>query len=748
MKISSSFASSLARALPLLLLAGSSAAQQNLSGWNRDGQTWLVWDDNLTFTGTESVSIYRSSAPISTLGELQAAERIGRLYPQDWKAARLNQSHPGATWTIPDAGGAPLALLSGQGLFVYTPHEAVPEYFAVVKTENFATGPFTSTGPIVQNLDEVVPHVQKTGFDAGHPYEILALWVDGRDDHESGRADFPVMESASGNGTAHLFTVFEPTIGLPAAPMPGVVFLHGGGGSYWNYRPSTSGAHQMNQHVENGLYVTPDSHMYLRVGSNVVSNTAGWFGHCDNYDRFEDITLVPAEGTLVANYSQRRLNWIMDWMQDARGVDPQRTALSGLSGGGRGTHLFARAYPERLSASLSYVMPTNVMNDDGPAMFGTFEQNLPTTLPGAIGFYDIYLPTTLYATVDLPYQRFVDGTTDTKALWDGKPPSYDAFNAWRMGGAIWWDERGHTAGSPTGWAGAHFNGSPKFAAQYLTRYRNDQSFPAFHDVDHNLAVPQQQPDPGDPVVPANGAPWGSWGGWFDWDTSSIVDTADAWSCELWLETTAAFPADNAPAPTARASVTLRRLQTFALAPHEPAWVELALVNAPFTIVFSAAIQADASGVLTIPNLPFGPAELRLSVERVEAGGPLVPYGVATNGCAGAPVLAANTVPKVNTPGFALATTNTAPNAPGVFAVGSAPASLTLLGITANIEVFTPPALLYPALAGPTGLAQKPIGIPNDAGLAGLTLFAQSAWLDACGPAGLSASRGVAVTIQP
>ena len=592
-----------------------SAAQPGLVGWNRDGQTWLVWNDNLTFSGLESVSVYRSSAPITTLAQLQAAERIGRLYPQDWKAARLTTSHPSATWTIPSANGAPLTLLSSEGLFVYTPHEAAPEYFAVVKTENLLTGPFSSTGPIVQTLDPVVPHLQKSGFDAGHPYEIRALWVDGRTDHDSGRADFPVMESASCNGTAHLYSIFEPTIGLPAAPMPCVVFLHGGGGSYWNFRPSMSDTQQMVQHVENGLYITLDSHMYLRVGASVVSNSTGWFGHCDNYDRFEDITVQPPSGTLVVNYAQRRINWILDWLQTTRGVDPHRTSMAGLSGGGRGTYLFARVYPERLSTSLTYVMPTNVMNDDGPAFSGTFAQNLATTLPGAIGFYDLYTPTTLYATVDLPFMHFIDGTTDTQALWTGKPPTYDALNAWRMGAAIWWDGRGHTASSPTGWAGAHFNGSPRFAAQTLTGYRNDQSFPAIHDVDHNVAVSQQQPNPGDPVVPANGSPWGSWGGWFDWNRNSIVDTVDAWSCELWLETTAAFSADNAPLSTARASVTLRRLQFFALAPHEPAQVKLALAQAPFTVVFSGTVSADASGVLTIPNLLFGSAHLRLSVER-------------------------------------------------------------------------------------------------------------------------------------
>lgn len=731
-----------------VLSASRASAQANLSGWHRDGQTFLVFDVDQTYSGLESITILRSPQPIATLEDLGRAELAGRLYPQDWRAARLSASHPGSTWTIPDAAGQPLSLGAQQGLFVYTPHAAESEYFAVVKTELLGTGPFSSSAAIAQGLGPVKPHLQKSGSDGGHPYRLYALWTDGRADADSGRADFPVMGPAHSAGVAHLFCVFEPQGPLPPAPRPLVVFLHGGGGSYWTYRPSAAGQKKIDLEVDNGLYVTFDSHLFLRAGGQVNTNTAGWFGCCENYDRFQEPSLVPPAGTRVIDFYQRRMAWLLDWLQQDLGADPQRTAMAGLSGGGRGTHLFARARPERLSASLSFVMPINVFNDEGPALWGTFAQNLPTNLPGAPGAIDTLLATTLLSPLDLPFQRFVDGTTDSEVPWPGKPPTYAAFDAWRSGAAIYWDERGHTAASPTGWVGAKFVGSPKHALAELTRHRADRSFPAFHSVDHNLTQPQQQPDPGDPVLPPNGAPFGTWGGWFDWDPASLVDQPGLWSARLWLVTAAPFPADNAPLPQARASVTLRRLQAFAPAPGEALRFSLSLDQAPFTLLSSGLIAADAEGRLTVPNLTFGAAPLRLRVERLAAAPGLSLYAAASPGCAGPPAIGASAAPAIASPAFALLACNLTPGAPGLFALAAAPAELPLLGIEVAVELFAPPALLGPALAGPSGGAQWALPIPNQPQLIGRQLYAQGAWLDACGSAGWAATRGLELTLQP
>ncbi len=736
----------LSAALAVACSGVGASAQSGFQGWHRDGQTWLVWNDGgVTFTGVENWSIHRSPTPFVTLADVLAAERIGQLYPFDCKAERLHASLPGGTWTIPAAVTGTRSLTTSESMFVYTPHAAVPEYFAVLKTG--ATTFDKLSVPIAQTVGGVKPHLQHSGTDGGHPYDVYAYWIDGRSDHTSGVPGFPVMGSASCHGVPFLFGVYEPQAGLPTAPMPAVVFLHGGGGSHWSYRPSRGSTLLLDLDVENGLYVSCDENLYLNYQGTVYGAATRWFGTCQLFDRFADVLGSPAANDVVVNYAQRRLQWIIDWLQSTQGVDPQRTAMAGLSLGGRGTHMFARAFPQELCAALAIVPPTEFEGGEGPALMGTPTQPLPTTLPGSPLVTDVLEPFDLFSAADQPFTRIVCGTNDTVAPWTNKPTLYDHLDALRTGASMYWDGRGHTHGSAAGWAGHYFTLSPKHAVESLTTFRQNQSFPAFHAIDHNVAQAGQQPDPGDPVVPANGSPVGTWGGWFGWDPASIVDDAASWSARLWLETASTWPADNAPLPTARASVTLRRLQTFTVVPHEVLWVELANATTPSTVYWSGGVQAGADGVLTIPDLPFGGQQLRLSVRRVKDGPALVPFGTATSGCPGVPSIGGNGIPFVNTPGFAILHSNAPLSWVGLGVFGTAPTNLPLFGLSVHVELLAPPALLVALLSDATGSATMPIPIPNVPGLVDLTYYVQGAWFDGCAPGGFSASRGLAFTIQ-
>ncbi len=738
--------------LPLLaaalvaLLATSTAAQTNLTGWHRDGQTWLIWDDNQVFSGTESVSIYRAAAPIVTLADLAAAERIGRLYPQDWRANRLNNSLPGGRWTVPDAAGAPRTLTASEGLFVHTPRAAGSFYYAAVKTELLATGPFTSYGPIQVQPGVVRAHPQHSGGNAGHPFTVYALWIDGDDDPTAGTVDFPVMGPASCSGTAHLFAVFDPTA-PPASAPPAVVFLHGGGGSYWTYRPSQSANKRIDLDLPGGVYVTPDEHLFVNAGGVVTTAAARWIGTCADFDRFASVGAQPAPGAVVVDHAHRRLRWILDWLQTQRGVDPTRTSIAGLSMGGRGAEIFSRANPDRIASTLAFVMPIgwpDLLTQTGTqALMGTEALALPTTLSGSPTVNDVLLPFTPLTALDAPFARHIGGTNDLLAPWTQRPTVYADWNARRTGAAAYWDSRGHTATSAAGWAGSYFDLSPKLTPRYLTRYRQDESFPAFHDVDH-AAQPGQQPDPGDPVTPANGDPAGTWGGWFEWDPTSIVDQQDRWGCDVWLELSAAFAADNAPSNSATAGVTLRRLQTFQAAAFEVLWAELR-VAATGALVWSGAVQADAGGAVTVPDLPFGAQRLRLIVQRGYAGGALVGYGTATPGCGGTPTVTGLGVPQLGNLGFALLHTNGAALAIGVAVLNLAPTDLSLLGIRLHVDVLgAPPSTptITPAVAA------TPLPIPNLPSLLQARIYAQGVFLDACGAQGFSSSAAIQVTIQP
>lgn len=331
-------------------------------------------------------------------------------------------------------------------------HVLTSEHFAVVKAGDTIPLATCAVGPITQGAGQIRPHAQVTGVDGGHPYTVYSLWVDGGTDPEAGIPGFPMMANATSAGVGHLFAVFEPTTGLPPAPMPAVLFLHGGDGIYWNYRPSTSGQHQINLYVENGLYVTLDDNLLIRLGSAASSSMANrdtrWFGYCSQFDRFQPSNLLPASDEIVVNFTQRCISWVMDWLASARGVDPHRIALAGLSLGGHGTGGFCRVYPEKVSAALAFVMPVIPGEEPfGYAEWGKLSQQLATNL--GVTYPEFDYPTTKVSPLDFPFARFVDGTADAVVPWFRKPTVYGELNSLRRGTAIYWDGRGHTAAAGT-----------------------------------------------------------------------------------------------------------------------------------------------------------------------------------------------------------------------------------------------------------------------------------------------------------
>ena len=195
----------------MLILPVSAPAQTNLRGWHANGQTWLVWTADQTFANAETYSIYVASAPITNLA---SASLTARLFPDDWKATRLKRAGASLHWTIPNGSGGTYTLAANEAMFTYTPHAAVPEYFAVVKTGNTVITPGTNslTAAIAQTLAPVTCYQQSTGTDAlsGQTFRNYAFWLDGRADYNSSRADFPVMGNENFNGVACLFVVFDP----------------------------------------------------------------------------------------------------------------------------------------------------------------------------------------------------------------------------------------------------------------------------------------------------------------------------------------------------------------------------------------------------------------------------------------------------------------------------------------------------------------------------------------------------------
>ena len=679
------------------------------------------------------------------------ATLAGRVFPEDWEAGRLQHAQPGATWTVPDGAGGTRTLAAGEALFVYTPHEAVAEHFAVVAHGDTALSAGNTAGPVAQSLDPVQCHPVATGSSAGHAYTIYALWIDGRDDSESGRPDFPVMGNAGFAGTAHLFAVFEPIGGAPAGPLPAVLSLHGGTGNFWLLRPTLFPFLGLDLDVPDGLYVTLDDGVHVAkdaglFGPQVVEENTRWLGYWEDYDRFTPPAAPPPADGVVVDYTLRRIDFTIDWMTANLDVDAERVSLWGISMGGSGTGFYARSRPNRLSAG--HVMVSGF--DGGGNPFNLFMQgdealNLPTNL-GELGVTDLYHPTNTLSPDDLCFLRFTFGTNDVTTGWAEKPPVFDELNQLRWGSHVYWDERMHGP-SGGGWLGAHWLGSPRQDPGDLTRYRRDRSYPAVSDDDYDLALPGRQPDPGDAVEPANGDPWGTWGGYVDWDPDSVAEDAGTWSVTLQLVATSPFPNDVPAADLALASVSVRRPQAFLPAPHEPlVWSLTRLSDGQ--LLQSGVAQTRADGLAGVDGLELVKEPLELELQRASAAAPVVAYGAPTPSCAGAPAIAASGVPQVGAADFALQSTGAPPGGSGTLGLSAAPQSLPFLGITLLVDPTSPTLSLFPVTADGAAAASVSLPLPNNPAAAGLVRYAQFAWVDACGPQGLAATEALALTVQP
>ena len=722
------------RVLFALLLASAVRAQTNLRAWSAHGQTWLVWEDDHALgasNGVDTYSIHRAPHPIA---DVTGTALAGRLFAADWNAHRLNKASPGSTFTIPDGAGGTYTLAPNEALFVYTAHTSSAEHFAVVRTGDSAPPPGAVVGPLAPSTAPVRAHAQLSGMDAGHPYTVYAHWLDGQADPSAGTAQYPVMTTEHAHGTARVFAVFEPLGGLPAGPTPATVFLHGSGGSYWKFRPSNGGAagFGFDSSPSTGLLVTLDDAqaVYSDVGGTPAVKadfSTFWFGTVQDYDRFASPALLPADDAVVADYDLRRIDFVLDWLIDERGVDAQHIRLGGLSNGGRGALAYLRSRPERIAAALCFVPG---LAPEGsvtlPAATGTVEQDLATTLPSGIGLFSYLNPATSDSSADLPYVRAVWGVNDTQVPWSSAHDDVLALEATRRGWHLEWDERAHTSGA--GWAGAHFVGSPRHDLQSLDEHRADRSFPAFYDVDHDLGTPGAQPEAQLPAAPLHG----SRGGWIDWFPASVSESASSWSVDLDLRTNASFAGDNAPAPTARLSLVPRRTQSFELLPHQVyGW---SLRDPLGALLQTGAGVADAAGLPAIEGLLLDGTRATLRVEAVPASWQVL--GAGSPGSAGVPELSSTSSLQPNTP-LQLELNGAAPSSPCFLVIGASELHLPLLGGT--LVPF--PLALLPGATDPDGRATWTASTPPNFA-SGQSLVFQAWVLDPASALGASSSAGL------
>lgn len=578
--------------------------QTNLRGWYADGQTWLVWED--TPPTPDTYWVYGSIRPITDVSQ---AALLGRLLPEDWQAARLKIIIPRLNWSVPDGAGGQYTLADNEAVFGHTPQASGPRYFAVVRGGSSEVGPDNSIGPVVQEMEPIQCHVQSVSEFRGRSYRILAHWINGRASGRPNRVDYPVMGNEHANGTAAPFRLWDPPDTNVQRPIPATLSLHGGGGSFWNNVPVLADGSRAPVDQPHGLLIVPDDPLLIRRADGVRPERTFWLGYWQGYDRFRlpEDQPVP-DNALIADYTMRRLDWMMGWLIDAEQLDRTRISVMGASMGGRGVYYNTRRHPERYSAAVAYIPGIQPPIDS--RIQGKRAQNLRTTIPGSPSVADLVNPSIPISESerDMPFTAIVAGRNDpTVAGWSmARVEQLHEVNDAGFGQHIYWDERGHTIVAP----GSHWNRAPQLTAEWLARYRSDQSFPAFFNDDQDATMDGRQPDAGD-GTDGTGEPWGTWSGYYEWDVDTIVDEPTQWAATISLRSDSELPNGVPLFESSTADVAVRRPQRFRPPPGSTfAWVLEPLGG-------GAAVQSemgvvDEKGVVVMPGLTISKTPGRLT----------------------------------------------------------------------------------------------------------------------------------------
>lgn len=729
--------------LGLLALVSSAEAQTNVRAWHAKGQTWVVWDAGAT--PNYAYSVFRSANAFTSTAQ---ATLVGTPLNREYNATRLKLANASATWRVPTPGGGTYQLTATEGLFVHTPHAAESEFFAVVPygTTSVTTGMIT-TAAVAQGYDPVNDpvqcHVQLQGTlpvqgQGSYPYTVYSMWVDGRDDPNDARPDFPVMANAPKHGAPHIFAIYEPSslAGLPATPFPATLQLHGGGGqgTYWNWRPGYSKYATVGPTPVGGVTIAHDDRVY-RAAQGVVSEESPsyWFGWYSTMPAINPP--APPDNAVVVPYTARRLIWIQDWIEQrsayAGRIDPKRVSVMGNSMGGFGTHLLCRWKPERFSAGSAFV-PVMGHPDNGAAnkWFGSPQQNLVTTETGRNGVVlrvnDFCSPMpSLSPLRDRTLTRFYRGRQEvdddlTKYGWEDFdiPGQYRALNDLGLGMHLYWDEREHSS-----WFWATQEASPpgpnigqwvapvrteRSDASYQGRFRADQSYPGIFNDDQDTVTAGRQPDIGNGTH-NDGAPWGAWAGYHDWDTTTITDTPLTWACTMFLMGQSTRSVDNYPGTTSTCDVSVRKPQQFKPGTGTPFTWEWRNVSGN-TLVQSGSGMVGADDVVTVTGLQMtkDPNRRRLTITAQSGDtapsitstapvsatvGQLYSYNVVANGSP-APTLTASGLPAwLSLSGNVLSGTPPSAGSFGPITLtagnGITPNATQTFSITANVSLIAP-----------------------------------------------------------
>jgi hypothetical protein len=552
--------------LGALLLAGAAhAAEPEVTGieaLHRDGQTFVTWTDAAEGEAGAKFrySLYRSARPI-TAENLKDAElcyhgvlnNSARLFGTAFNAKdRVDPKKPTA---VIEPGGKPLPVWSG--LAVHTVRKPGKAHYAVVATDEKH-----------RPLSRVVP---------GRSATAEAV-------EEKVAPPRPIkLHDSKSRGVYSPQTSITGQKGLPLR-----VELHasqgqgGGAGDYGDYylyfatpemgyRDGLPGVFSVEERREKS-----GNYLLLR-GRDAIEHPGGtrametyWFGY-----------LCVPQGATHAEpraypFTERRQEWITDWVTKAYAADPERVTASGGSMGAWGSTTYALRHPERFAA----VFPNRPRTRQRglPNLTGVVVPKGKSVLmdDGTTDYFarmDMVKFASDHAG-DLPFYGWCCGRRDGFATWKEQIDMVKALAAAKHGFAFAWNDGDHSSGAQP---------MARVLKYYPPeRFARDRSYPALG----NSSI-DQNPGNGDPK---DGDLEGGINLGFKW--SDVVDEGGKWSVRL---------SNELAKGDMTVDVTPRRCQKFKLRPG-------AEVRWSTSGGETGKVTADAAGLATVPRVKLSPGK--------------------------------------------------------------------------------------------------------------------------------------------
>ncbi len=576
----------IASLLALLLFAPSAQAAatvQNIRADFHDGQTFLTWD-NLPGTGW-IYHVYSSSAPVTHAKHLDEAIELAQVGDASGVDARMT-SLLGEQVTYRIAEDQP-PLEPNRGLFVHTPTLGALSFYAVTaervgygESRKVVVGANVTPEPVWERVQKPKPVWQRTLVSpSGEDY---VLWTS-----NAATPLFPAMANLPGRAT-HLGVIR----GEPGGAL--ILHGHGRGGNMLNSLMGTG--------VPGEWVISIDDHLPTTDFSTF------YFGYEINYDVELPTNFPRTAGGLIADFTERRVLYLLDWANEEMAHDPDRVYAMGVSMGGSFAFFLAWHHPDRIAGSLAVIPKICLgfrpdaypgLRESLDRMWGSPELDLPSTA-GLRVFQ--WMDGREQARIgrrrgSAPIVGFV-GVHDNVVGWHEKIAYFQAMETERSGGTWFWDERDHwTPHDQTDWF-------PMMAGRQLYKYRRHQSYPAFSGTSNNSNYGTGDPATADPIGSINGS--------LDWDSASLVDDFLRW--EVTLLTRGLVTRDGIlGAPEAvETDVTPRRLQRLIVAQRVDYRYEVRR-ESDGALLQSGIATPDEDAVLTLPRIQVLRGGVRLAV---------------------------------------------------------------------------------------------------------------------------------------